>query len=133
MTATTLLVVPRSIPMMIDLVDIVMGFLFVEDGSCVGEGALCPRHVDKATRVPVRGAPIRGAMVRFPVPFGVAAGGICRSGSTRCGCGAQARFHGDFHAVVPRWGIPSRIGNPNDIRTRSIHALLVRPDATRSP
>ena len=97
---------------------------------------MCPRYGDKATRVPVRGAPIWDATGRFPVLFGVAVAGICRSGSTRSGRGAQGRFHGDFHAGVPRrtsmLGFHSRIGNPNDIRTGPTHALSLRPDATHS-
>ena len=39
----------------------------------------------------------------------------------------------EFHARLPRWSstleFRSRIGNPNDIRTGPIHALLLRPDA----
>jgi hypothetical protein len=62
---------------------------------------MCPRYGDKATRVPVRGAPIWGATGRFPVPFGVAVAGICRSGSTGYGRGALGWFLVEFHAGVP--------------------------------
>jgi|GEM_PF-6638693 hypothetical protein len=62
---------------------------------------MCPRYGDKATRVPVRGAPIWGATGRFPVPFGVAVAGICRSGSTGYGRGARGWFLVEFHAGVP--------------------------------
>ncbi len=110
---------------------------------------MCPRYGDKATRVPVRGAPIWGETGRFPVPFGVAVAGICRSGSTRYERGARGRLPVDFHAGIPRRsstlefhsGLPcrtstqefhSRIAIPNDIRTGPIHALFLRPDAARS-
>jgi hypothetical protein len=97
---------------------------------------MCPRYGDKATRVPVRGAPIWGATGRFPVPFGVAVAGICRSGSTRYERGARGRFLADFHAGLQRrtstQEFHSRIAIPNDIRTGPIHALFLRPNAARS-
>ncbi|MEY4811112.1 MAG: hypothetical protein RI986_1450 [Planctomycetota bacterium] len=102
----------------------------------MGEGALCPRYGDKATRVPVHGAQIWGAMGRFPVPFGVVVAGICRSGSTGYERGARGRLPGEFHGGLPRRSstleFRSRIGLPDDIRTGPIHALLFRPNAAHS-